>query len=221
MGSTNLPAKMYSSGERTQRVLRFEINDGNSGTKYIDLAKALSLVNRKMYRQGCYYYVSGIEFADNGATDGSTLDVITAPDNWVTKNSWIRGYQKWNEINDKVDVENPKYHDFKIMLDSTDPSAATLLPNGIGTQSFTQDEWILSTYNLPDTGNSNYVSMGISLMGNHVGSFPDQTRYSLIKGYGNTRNRISIRSDQPAPDVAAEDVLMLHTTFTTAMNTLC
>ena len=63
----NLPAKKYKAGERTELSLRFVWNagDGNTtNTIYIDLAKALSMVNRRAYRQGLYYYVASIEFSN-------------------------------------------------------------------------------------------------------------------------------------------------------------
>ena len=58
--SNNLPAKRYKAGERTERTLRFvwevpntdTLETSNDSNIYIDIAQALSCVNRRFYRQG-------------------------------------------------------------------------------------------------------------------------------------------------------------------------
>ena len=89
--SSNLPAKKYKAGERTELSLRFVWNagDGNTtNTVYIDLAKALSMVNRRAYRQGLYYYVASVEFS-NGTE--AYAQINTLPDTWMTKQAWAVG----------------------------------------------------------------------------------------------------------------------------------
>ena len=62
----NYPAKKYKKGTPVQTRLSFEFT--GSQTKYIDLAQALSAVNRRLYRQGLYYYVNSIELYDSSNT---------------------------------------------------------------------------------------------------------------------------------------------------------
>ena len=97
--STNLPAKIHKAGERTETRLRFVWNagDGNTtNTIYIDLAKALSMINRRAYRQGLYYYVASIDFS-NGSE--AYCQVNTLPDTWMTKQAWMRGFKMWSKMN--------------------------------------------------------------------------------------------------------------------------
>jgi hypothetical protein len=58
MAGANLPAKKYSKSSPTVARLSFE-GTGNA-TKFIDIGRALSIINRKFYRQGVYYYVNSV-----------------------------------------------------------------------------------------------------------------------------------------------------------------
>ena len=111
MAGANLPAKKYSKTSPTQLRLSFE-GSGNA-TQFIDIAMALSAINRKFYRQGVYYYVNSVELYNN---EDAFVDLHVAPDNWVTKNAWNRGFAMFQKMNALVDVPRPKYHDFKIYL---------------------------------------------------------------------------------------------------------
>ena len=101
MAGANLPAKKYKKTSPTQTRLSFEFS-GDSGQDYIDIAKALSIINRKFYRQGVYYYVNSIEVYNN---EQGVVDLYTLPDNWVTKNAWNRGFQVFQKMN----VQIPQY----------------------------------------------------------------------------------------------------------------
>lgn len=147
--SNNLPAKIYTAGERTERTLRFswDAGDGNStSTIYIDLAQALSMVNRRAYRQGLYYYVSKVSFSNNTE---AYCQVNTLPDNWMTKNAWKRGYRLWNRMNREAaagDNIYPKYHDFKVsMVQGANP--APPIHGQIGaTTAYLADDWVMSEF---------------------------------------------------------------------------
>ena len=111
----NYPAKKYKKGQPCITRLSFEFT--GSGTQFIDIAKALSAVNRRLYRQGCYYYVNSIEYYDNA---DSFVDVHTLPDNWVTRAAYRRAKGIFDEMNDRA-MQNsgtllPKYHDFKVYM---------------------------------------------------------------------------------------------------------
>ena len=98
MAGANLPAKKYSKTSPTTTRLSFEFSGG--ATKFIDIGMALSAVNRKFYRAGCYYYVNSVEIY-NDAT--GVVDLLTLPDNWVTKNAWNRGFKLFQKMNSMVD----------------------------------------------------------------------------------------------------------------------
>ena len=119
MARANLPAKKYKKSNPTQLRLSFELPQDTS-SRYIDIAQALSAINRKFYRQGLYYYVNSVEVYND---EQAYVDFMVAPDTWITKNAWNRGFQLFQKMNTMADepisgVGRPKYHDFKIKLDA-------------------------------------------------------------------------------------------------------
>ena len=113
MAGANLPAKKYSKTSPTVTRLSFEGTGG--ATKYIDIARALSIINRKFYRQGVYYYVNSVELYNN---EDAFVDLHTLPDTWITKNAWNRGFGIYQNMTAQSDVARPKYHDFKVRMSS-------------------------------------------------------------------------------------------------------
>ena len=83
---SNLPAKKYKKGSPAQIRLSFEVPAGRV-TRFIDIAQALSAINRKAYRQGVYYYVNSVEMYDN-SVQITNLHVI--PDTWITRAAYRR-----------------------------------------------------------------------------------------------------------------------------------
>ena len=150
--SNNLPAKKYKAGERTERTLRFTWDAGSaSSTIYLDIAKALSIINKRFYRQGLYYYVSGGYFV-NGTE--AHVQLLTVPDTWMTKLAWIRGFKIWSKMNRIATSGDagsiyPKYHDFKVRMNSLAASATITDPcqgNLNSTTEYAADEWVLSKF---------------------------------------------------------------------------
>lgn len=151
--SNNLPAKKYKAGERTERTLRFRWDCGDGGadaanvtTVYIDIAQALSQINRRAYRQGLYYYVNSVGFS-NGTE--AYCQINTLPDTWMTKVAWIRGYRKWMEMNRRANDHSnvtPKFHDFKTQM----INGATVIPCAYGdvssTSYYSSDDWVISKF---------------------------------------------------------------------------
>ena len=88
MAGANLPAKKYNHSNPTVTRLSFEFDGGS--TQFIDIAMALSVINRKFYRQGVYYHVNSVEIYNN---ETGVVDLHTLPDTWVTKNSHQRGFK--------------------------------------------------------------------------------------------------------------------------------
>lgn len=152
--SNNLPAKRYKAGQRTERTLRFQWDAGaDSSTKYVDIAKALSMMNRKAYRQGLYYYVAGGYFV-NGST--AHVSINSLPDNYTTKRAWLRGFKTWMEMNRRATVMDeasifPKYHDFKTEYGyNTRASILEPVYGSVGAGStptaYVSDAWDISEY---------------------------------------------------------------------------
>jgi hypothetical protein len=79
---------MKAQKPRASRYLRYQlVNSANSGTEtshYIDLAKDLSAINRRLYRQGKVYQIANISITSRNTT-GGLVSFSTAGDTWVTR----------------------------------------------------------------------------------------------------------------------------------------
>lgn len=180
MAGANLPAKKYKKTTPTQLRLVFEFEAGQTGG-FIDLAQALSAVNRRFYRQGCYYYVNSFEVQN---AQSGYVDLKIAPDTWATQQSWKRAFAKFQEMNAMSETPRPKYHDFKVFLDSRhrndiNDGISNLLPIGVGAQGNTStagvDEWQYSqfvNFNDRSVQSDNPNTFNIHVVGGHDGNGP-------------------------------------------------
>lgn len=221
MAGANLPAKKYSKKSPTVTRLSFECS-GDS-TQFIDIAMALSAINRKFYRQGVYYYVNSVEIYNN---ETGVVDLHVAPDNWVTKNAWNRGFATFQKMNSLVDVPRPKYHDFKVYLSDLHRSTGSLSPklhgiNGTYTGvNVTGDDWDYSQMisgdsdgDIDNTDPANPVinqeadNFFVHLLGPHVGTPDNWTSVGLIQSYGDSRAQPN--AEEPiVPTAARTDPLV-------------
>ena len=109
--------------------LRFEFD--LNGTGYIDLAKEMSKVQRKMVRQGQNFVIHGGLIQD--ANNEYTVRFNTAPQSWVVGTALRRGRKMWQASYDQVLKEGgygrvkPKYWDWKVYLDQTHANGGTTL----------------------------------------------------------------------------------------------
>ena len=208
MAGANLPAKKYKKTSPTQTRLIFEFDGGS--TQYIDIARALSSINRKFYRQGVYYYVNSVEVYNN---ETGVIDLHVCPDNWITKNAHQRGFQLYQKMNSMIDppltsgVFRPRYHDFKVYMDQRhrDTGSANVSLHGInGTsteETTTPDDWDYSIFcSADDDGDSQSESdnFNVHILGGHVGAPGNYQSVGLIKSYGETRFTVPI--DSPNDD---------------------
>lgn len=213
MAGANLPAKKYKKTSPTITRLSFEF-DGAS-TQYIDIARALSAVNRKFYRQGVYYYVNSVEIYNN---ETGVVDLHTIPDNWVTKNAWNRGfklYQKMNALVDDVSsVGRPKYHDFKVFMNSLHRETGSSPPSlhGINAAQTTinSDDWVYSVFTSADDdqdGTANADEFEVHMLGGHSGSSNNWLSVGLIKSYGESRNTVSLDTPEDGNIVVTDPMM--------------
>jgi len=124
-------------------------------TRYADLMKDLSLINRKLMRQGYQVVVGSVTVNDDSATP-RTVDVSlkTAGNSWVVNNAWTKGQALWTQMNKEVLDDNPSirgtWQDFKTRLVESHVTANTLtLRDGQGATWPTGSEWAMSTYVVP------------------------------------------------------------------------
>ncbi len=90
-----------------------------TGTSYIDLSLAASIVNRRAYKQqNTNWAVASFEFLSSGS---GSVAIAKLPETWVYHNAYEKSWALWNKMNDQVLDDEPsiqgKYHDFKIYLD--------------------------------------------------------------------------------------------------------
>jgi hypothetical protein len=194
-------------------TLRYKMDYSDTGvTRYVDLAKDLSKVNRRLMRQGYQYAVGGVtiiseDTAGSSSTTAIDFQLKTAGNTWVTQNAWKKGYSLWREMNKEVLDDNPsvqgKWADYKVYLNEQ-MAAANTLDNldGAGV-TYPANEWAVSTYVVPQHDVS--LLDGTVLPAEEwVAALagPDDVaskRFSLIKAYEESRATVQ----DVAPNVPA------------------
>ncbi len=195
------------------------VSGGTSEQFFIDLSQCASLLNRRFYRQGLNWAVSGIKISTLG--DG-VLYTQKLPNSWTMSNAWHKAFSTWQRMNAEALGESesikPRFLDFKIYANARHHNigyGANLLPisfdtdaAGIGTVNVaTEGEWQPSKVYIP-TGTagtqgqsqqrellavgSNYPGLGASGL----------DAVSIIEGYAASRGLPDVL-DPNAPDDAA------------------
>ncbi len=191
---------------------------------YIDLSQCASLINRRFYRQGLNWAVTG--FSIGAKTDGSSnaegfVRIYKIPQTWVASNSWEKGFRTWQKMNyealEEVESVRPNFLDFKVFMDSGHHEAgsdANLIPLGevpidpldAGIGSYVPGEWEYSKVYIPDTSNPGTSDNRdiIWTGGNYPGVSPatGSNAVSLIEGYAASRGLPDIL-DPNTPDDAS------------------
>ena len=199
----NYPAKKYKKG--TPAVTRLSFEFSGDGTQFIDIAAALSVINRRLYRQGLYYYVNSVEYYDNQT---NVVDLHVIPDNWVTRSAHRRAKGVFDEMNNRallsLNTIMPKYHDFKVYMSPLHVTNGTSMPslyiyNGLHTV-YNADDWVYSQVTTADDdgdGNPDPVNANpgyadeffLHMLGGHNGTSDNWDSVGIIKSYGDTRRQ--------------------------------
>lgn len=180
---------------------------GSSGTKYIDIAQCASMVNRRLYRQGRCYYVSKITAVMAG---GGSITLCTLPDTWVISNAWVKAFNLWKSMQNRVLKDNPsvkgKWRDFKVFFDPAHVNGGfgasgptdNLKPSDCAGTEIKDGEWNMSTLVLPqhDVDPATGVVLAadefeVHMIGADVGGpLPaNLTSGGIVKMYQDTRAR--------------------------------
>ncbi len=191
----------------------------SGAVSYIDIAQSLSLVNRKMNRQGMCYYIHSIVAKLPNTAGASQLDIQTIPDTWVANNAWVKAYSLWAEMNQKVLRDNPsvqgKWRDFKVYFDTAHfsggggPAGPTLnmIPLDGGLNAFDTGEWEMSELVLPqhDVTQATGVikpadQFHLHMLGADVGTVGSGSFNSggIVQMYEDTRARVVESPEVPA-----------------------
>lgn len=221
----NLPAKRYKKSNPTQRTLRFLWEAGDSeNSVYIDIAKSLSAINSKAYRQGLYYYVSKITVQNSG---NCWFRFNTLPDTYVTQNAWKRGKKVWDKMNriaagDSGRSIYPAYHDFKVAMSSAgaaQPGSVleTISAIDATTIAWIPDEWALSKYVSGDPvdgaatpSDAHFADEFVAHMlgGDSPSSGTNLTSVGLIRSY--CRTRAQRTDDTPVISADSDDDVLAN-----------
>jgi hypothetical protein len=213
MAGANLPAKKYKKTSPTVTRLSFEFDGG--ATRYIDIAMALSAINRKFYRQGVYYHVNSVEIYND---ETGVVDLHTIPDTWVTKNAHQRGFKLFQKMNSMVDdissISRPKYHDFKVYFNANHSTLGSVKPamysSNANYSEINSDDWVYSVFTSADDdqdGQANADEFTVHMIGGHSGSSNDWNSIGLIRSYGESRNTIQFDSPEDANIVTTDPMM--------------
>ena len=181
----------------------------------IDLARGLSLTERRLIHQKQVFTVMGGLLVDNKSPDsitGTLIKMSTAPNNFYTRNAVTRGFRAWKAMRKKMleadsSITTPKYSDFKVLLDNSNTNTY-LNPHDAASTEMGDAEWEYSVIS-PEQG----VDKSFMIVGrDHTAS-----RYSLARGWLETRpvpnNVQPERADLNADGVEDVNVDFLATMF--------
>ena len=197
------------------RYLRYELqNSGTPGTEtshYIDLARDLSFINRRLMRQGRSYHVKRVSIVSSNtiATPPGNAGRVTfacIPQSWVAKQAWTRGFKAWTKMQEmamgqsNVDVR-PTWNDFKVYLSVDMITGNKPLPKDNGGNSITVGEWLYSEY-VSSAGSAGADTMHIHMLGPHHGTAPMMSNVGLIQSYGDSR--ATVNNDSPTVKAALD-----------------
>jgi len=202
-------------------VVRMRFTGSGAGKTYIDIAKALSLQERKLHRQKKLYTIYGGYFVDGSQGDNiSRLNLNTAPNTWVTRTAVNRSFRIWKRMISETlksteGLKPGKYNDFKLFLNNNHGSTPMLPKDANGQDLYLSNgpEWDYSTLTSADpaeTGQGNSIdadAFELKIVGEHGGAVQNEgnqagwTRIGVVRSWLDSRPRIS--DAQPEASVGA------------------
>lgn len=212
------------------RYLRYELtNSGTPGTEtshYIDLARDLSAVNRRLYRQGRDYHVKRVTIiSSNTEGAGNRISLATIPDSWTARNAWERGFKTWTQMNtvatDQISGDiSGTWADFKVFMTTDSRTAFNagnfLIPKDNGGNNVDLGEWRMSQLITPD-GTTSADPFELHMLGGHTGSPGAWNSVGLIKSYAESRATVQ-PADPAVPNEASDDPLVNVFDYGTAID---
>nr|AGA18356.1 hypothetical protein [uncultured marine virus] len=171
------------------------------GTSYIDIAKDLSKVNRRLYRQGMSYVIQDIQIGmpvGMRATDVYQVVFATAGTSWIVHNAWKKAFTTWQAQARSVErlVDIPaKWRDFKVYLDDSMRGGTTLEPYAGDGAVYLAGEWNYSQFVWDDDGTERETYAHL------IGSDSGTTDFGLVQNYADSRKRV--QANDPAQEAEA------------------
>lgn len=176
-------------------------------TGYVDLAKDLSGVNRRLYSQGYQYGISRVEFYLDGQSTATIqsvkMKVATAGNTWTVHNAWSKAKHCWLEQQERAreligcgpdnldGPSKPKWEDFKVYLDDAHRGIGNEASVDLNDDAIGSGEWEYSRL-VYETDDPAVVSEPhLHLIGGDVGA----TDFGLILAY--QQSRATVQSEDP------------------------
>jgi len=198
------------------RYLRYDLVNGNAEQEtshFIDLARDLSILNRRLMRQGRTYHVKRVTvISKNTENLGNRISFSTIPESWVAASAWSRGMKTWQLMNKEAthnltnDISGT-WSDFKVYMSNDHRGSSNILrPIDNGGDEAVDGEWTYTVLVSPD-GTTGDDTFALHMLGATVGSPGAITSAGLIQSYGATR--ATVDGDQPnVPGTASDDPLL-------------
>ena len=223
------------------RYLRYRLANGDAGVEtshYLDIAKDLSALNRRLMRQGRVYHIKKISVVSTNTIAGWTgqtlpnpneqqnagfITVSTIPDSWSARAAWNRGFSLWNEMNkDAKNATNSisgTWADFKVGISRDGIVATKPYPYDNGNNEVLNGEWNYSEYVGPVSGGGTPDTYGIHMLGAHSGAAGVYNSIGLIQSFGDARATVNSGSPD-VPSGASLDPLVNLFDYGDTINTI-
>ncbi len=230
-----MAAKKKKSTTPAVRYLRYELTNGDAGVEtshFIDLAKDLSAINRRMYRQGRRYHVKRITVVSSNTIAGVGWDFggapptdfyqqnagfvsfSTVPESWITQQAWQRGFKLWSMMQKKAlqaagsDLRGT-YNDFKVYMTTDHAGGTKLVPLDNGANALSGGDWSYSDFITPD-GTTSSDEFYATMLGDHspAGIGAPKTSVSLVRSYAESRATVSANPSPETFNVQSDDPLI-------------
>ncbi len=180
-----------------------------NGTSYIDIAKDLSMVNRRLYRQGMVYAIQDIQVGlplGMRASDVAQFTFSTVPNTWSAHNAHQKAFRAWRrqvrEVEQGTGIRAGSWNDFKVYLDDSMEDGTTLTPvDGNGDAILTGD-WDYSALVFDDDGTERDLKMHM-IGSSNLADTNEESGIALIEEYSHSRS--IIQGNDPDTPAAASD----------------
>lgn len=193
-----------------------------AGHSFLDLAQGLSIVGRRLNRQGKCYYISNIALVQNSGFEAASasVQISTLPNTWWTANAWVKAFSAWSQMRKEVLENQPslkaRWADFKVFMTKdmskhhTDgygfpmPQVSTIgaiQPFVYNNSGDTKGEWDYSEFTQPDhtvggTANDYYGHM---LGTNNGTTWANMVSAGLVDAYELSRARVQEKDETGSP----------------------
>lgn len=166
---------------------------------YIDVAQHLSLLNRKLIRQGQLFRITNFRLFTQQTTEQLRFKLSVIPRTWMTRNAWVKSKALFDEMN-ALAAQNvggssvyPKWHDYKVYMDSShrlQPAVDIPLPSDLDDNALTygtDGEWVYSQFSDSGSSSDNWF---VHMLGDHTtvsGNDDNFSSVGIIRAYEESR----------------------------------